>query len=44
MTEEVEGDSPGSNPSRSVDEIVRKRDFQRAQGVDITSFMVESED
>ena len=45
MTEELEGDADSNpKPSNSVDEIVRKRDFQRAQGVDITSFMVNTED
>ena len=45
MTEELEGGADSNpKPSNSVDEIVRKRDFQRAQGVDITSFMVNTED
>ena len=45
MTEELEGGADSNpKPSNSVDEIVRKRDFQRAQGVDITSFMVDTED
>ena len=39
MTEGVDGRRSPSTSSR--DEVVRKRDFRRAKGVDINSFMVD---
>jgi hypothetical protein len=43
MTGESNDEKSGESPSRPRDEVVRKRDFQRAQGVDIHSFMVKQE-
>ena len=40
MTGESNGGTSEETPSQPRDEVVRKRDFQRAQGVDIHSFMV----
>lgn len=42
MTEESKDATSGETPPPPRDEVVRKRDFQRAQGVDIQSFMVQS--
>ena len=42
----TEGSNDGKSktpPLQSRDEVVRKRDFQRAQGVDINSFMVKQD-
>ena len=43
MTEESNDGKPKTPPLQSRDEVVRKRDFQRAQGVDINSFMVKQD-
>ena len=43
MTGESNGDTSEKTPSQPRDEVVRKRDFQRAQGVDIHSFMVKQD-
>ena len=44
MTGESNGEKSEETPILPKDEIVRKRDFQRAKGFDIQSFMVQSED
>ena len=44
MTGESNGEKSEEPPIQPKDEIVRKRDFQRAKGFDIQSFMVQSED
>ena len=43
MTGGSNGGTSEETPSKSRDEVVRKRDFQRAQGVDIHSFMVKQD-
>ena len=43
MTGESNDEKSGDSPSHPRDDVVRKRDFQRAQGVDIHSFMVKQE-
>ncbi len=43
MTGGSNGGTSEKTPSKSRDDVVRKRDFQRAQGVDIHSFMVKQE-
>ncbi len=43
MTGESNGGTSDETPSQPRDEVVRKRDFQRAQGVDIHSFMVKQD-
>ncbi|MEZ7988468.1 MAG: hypothetical protein QMC49_04095 [Candidatus Poseidoniaceae archaeon] len=43
MTGESNGGTSEETPSQPRDEVVRKRDFQRAQGVDIHSFMVKQD-
>ena len=44
MTDESKGRGSTPPPTSSRDEMVRKRAFQRAKGVDINSFMVDMED
>ena len=44
MTDESKGRRSSPPPTSSRDEMVRKRAFQRAKGVDINSFMVDMED
>ena len=44
MTGESNGGKPEETPLQPKDDLVRKRDFQRAKGFDIQSFMVQTED
>lgn len=44
MTDESKGRRSTSAPDSSRDEMVRKRTFQRAKGIDINSFMVDMEE
>ena len=41
MSEEAGGTKKSSSKDESRDEIIRKRSFSRARGIDISSFMVD---
>lgn len=43
MTDETKGRRSTPASSSPLDEVARKRDFRRAQGIDIHSFMVDAE-
>ncbi len=44
MSEESNDEASKESPPKARDDVVRKRDFQRAQGVDFQAFMVQSDD
>ena len=44
MTDESKGRRSTPAPTSSRDEMVRKRTFQRAKGIDVNSFMVDMEE
>jgi len=44
MSESPDGSKRPSNQPDSRDEIIRKRSFSRARGIDISSFMINDED